>query len=55
METESIQVFNSFGVKVFEHTNNYQIEESIPLEENGVFFVQITARGQQVSKKVVLI
>ena len=55
IETEFIQVFNSFGVKVFEHTNNHQIEETITLKENGVFFVQVSARGQKVSKKVVLI
>ncbi len=55
MESELIQVFNSFGVKVFERTNNEKNEESITLEENGVFFVQVTARGQKVSKKVVLI
>jgi subtilisin family serine protease len=55
LETELIQVFNSFGVKVYERRNNAQIEESITLDEKGVFFVQITARSQKVSKKVVLI
>jgi subtilisin family serine protease len=55
LETELIQVFNSFGVKVFEHRNSDQIEESITLDENGVFFVQVSARGQKVSKKVVIL
>jgi hypothetical protein len=55
LETELIQVFNSVGVKVYERRNNAQIEESITLDENGVFFVQVSARGQKVSKKVVLI
>jgi hypothetical protein len=42
-------------VKVYERRNNAQIEESITLDENGIFFVQVSARGQKVSKKVVLI
>jgi len=55
LETELIQVFNSFGVKVYERRNNAQIEESITLDENGIFFVQVSARGQKVSKKVVIL
>ncbi len=54
-ETELIQVFNSFGVKVLERRNNDEIEDSIIFDENGVFFVQVSARGQKVSKKVVLL
>lgn len=55
IETESIQVFNSMGVMVFEKHINQQTGQTFSIYEKGVFSIKINARSQMISKKAILI